>query len=78
MRLVIMVIFALSASGSSSLHYEKTKAGALHGKLIVQWIDHDTFIFAPDKEKPLTFVRNNNESITPERMGVVDKTAVAS
>lgn len=68
MRILILLIFAISTTGCASLHYQRTKPGELHGKLVVQWIDHDKFIFIPDDEKPLTFIRFNKKNITPQRM----------
>ncbi len=68
MRITILIVFTLLTTGCASLHYEKTMIGELHGKLIVQWIDHDKFIFVPDEEKPLTFIRHNQKRISPKRM----------
>ena len=48
--------------------YDRTDAGSLTGKLIVEWVDQDRFIFRPDAQNPLTFVRKNKEVIRPERM----------
>ena len=48
--------------------YSKTDTGELKGKIIVEWIDQDRFIFIPDPKKPLTFRRKNNEIIKPGRM----------
>jgi hypothetical protein len=59
---------ALAAAGCSSLHYDRVHSGDLHGRLVVQWVDHDKFIFVPDAEKPLTFTRHNQEVIAPGQM----------
>jgi hypothetical protein len=48
--------------------YDRTEAGSLKGKLIVEWIDQDRFIFVPDAQDPLTFVRKNNEVVRPQMM----------
>jgi hypothetical protein len=48
--------------------YDSFRAGTLSGKLIVQWIEPDKFIFLPDKDVPLTFVRSNGDKIVPGRM----------
>ena len=66
-RFVCLLLSGL-LSGCALLHYEQVKTGELGGKLLVQWIEPDKFILAPDKDKPLTFVRHNKESITPRRM----------
>lgn len=68
MRNLLLTMVILITSGCASVHYDRTKPGELHGKLIVQWIDHDEFIFLPDKDKPLTFTRHNKEKITPGSM----------
>lgn len=63
-----VVCLALLVGGCASLHYRETKAGVLKGKLIVQWIDHDKFLFLPDQDRPLSFVRHNGTAITPGHM----------
>lgn len=68
LRLVAVLVAALLSSGCSDWHYESTESGTLKGKLIVEWIDQDTFIFLPDAADPLTFVRSNKEVIRPQRM----------
>jgi Protein of unknown function (DUF1353) len=65
----VMLFFVIViTTGCSSLHYRQVVPGELHGKLIVQWIDHDKFIFLPDKDKPLSFTRANGENLIPGRM----------
>jgi hypothetical protein len=44
------------------------EVGQLQGKLTVQWIEPDVFLFIPDAAEPLTFVRKNGRRITPGRM----------
>jgi len=65
MRTIVTLVLALGLSGCASIHYAKTNPGELKGKLIVQWIEPDQFIFLPDKERPLTFTRHNKQTITP-------------
>jgi hypothetical protein len=48
--------------------YDAVPVGHLKGKLIVQWLEPDVFLFLPDQEKPLTFTRSNGETIQPGRM----------
>lgn len=52
----------------SSWFYDRTEVGSLKGRLVVEWIDQDKFIFLPDPQEPLTFVRKNKDVIRPERM----------
>ena len=68
LRRVAVLVMALFAAGCSDWHYESTDVGELKGKLIVEWIDQDTFLFLPDEAEPLTFVRSNKEVIKPQRM----------
>jgi hypothetical protein len=48
--------------------YEGLKSGALSGKVVVQWLEPDLFLFIPDKVAPLKFVRSNGEAIQPGTM----------
>jgi len=48
--------------------YDATDTGELKGKIIVEWLDPDRFIFEPDPNEPLTFRRKDNEVIQPQRM----------
>jgi hypothetical protein len=68
MRLIASILMATMLAGCSAIHYERTSPGELKGKLLVQWIGPDKFIFVPDKENPLTFKRHNNDQITPGTM----------
>jgi hypothetical protein len=49
-------------------NYERTPAGRLQGKLIVQWLEPNQFLFLPDSAQPLTFIRSNGDTIQPGRM----------
>ena len=60
---IVAVIFLLF--GCATHHYSVTKPGELKGKLKVEWIEPDKFIFRPDKDNPLTFTRYNNDTIKP-------------
>jgi hypothetical protein len=67
-----LVVVALSPSGCTDWfygrHYDATETGELKGKLVVEWIDQDKFLFLPDADNPLVFRRKNNEVIQPRRM----------
>lgn len=65
MQWLMVLVVALASSGCASWHYSRVQPGELHGKLVVQWIDPDQFIFLPDSEQPLTFTRYNAEVIAP-------------
>jgi len=49
-------------------HYDATEPGELKGRLVVEWIDQDKFLFLPDATNPLVFRRKNDEVIEPRRM----------
>ncbi len=68
LRFIVVLFVALLATGCSDWHYESTDSGELKGKLIVEWIDPDIFVFRPDAADPLTFVRSNKEVIRPQEM----------
>ena len=63
-----IIIITLLVSGCASQHYSKVKPGELKGKLLVQWYDYDEFIFIPDKDNPLRFIRNNKTEIIPGKI----------
>lgn len=48
--------------------YSSTPVGKLEGRLLVEWVEPDKFIFTPDAQRPLTFTRSNGVRIQPERM----------
>lgn len=62
------VLILLSHAGCASTAYDSVRPGRLEGKVIVQWIEPDKFIFLPDPKQPLTFTRSNGDEITPGRM----------
>jgi hypothetical protein len=73
MRLAIVAVAALAlpASCTELLYgraYDSTDTGQLKGKLIVEWVDQDKFIFVPDATNPLRFTRKDNSVIEPQRM----------
>jgi len=68
MRTLLFFFVALQISGCASLHFDSVAPGTLKGKLVVEWIEPDQFIFRPDTAKPLTFTRASGQSITPGEM----------
>lgn len=48
--------------------YSDVAQGELKGRLFVEWIDEDRFVFRPDAANPLTFTRGNREAIVPGLM----------
>jgi hypothetical protein len=65
---VSMLAGVVLLCGCSTLHYDRTQPGELKGKLTVEWVRPDEFVFRPDKHRPLTFIRRNKDVITPGLM----------
>lgn len=53
---------------TAQVGYAMTQPGSLKGKLTVEWIAADQFIFIADPENPLTFTRSDGVVIQPKRM----------
>jgi hypothetical protein len=72
LKSLVALAASLLASGcddiSTGWFYDRTQTGTLKGKLVVEWVDQDRFLFVPDTQDPLTFTRKNNEVLRPERM----------
>lgn len=69
MRLIsTLVALTLALGGCSDITWQRTATGQLKGKLVIEWINQDEFLFIPDPAQPLTFTRANNEVIKPEAM----------
>jgi len=72
MKLAAFVLVALLPSSCTDLlygrHYDQTDTGELKGRLVVEWVDQDKFIFLPDQQNPLKFTRKNKDVIEPQRM----------
>ena len=65
------ILFGCTAflqAGCASTPYGEVSTGKLEGKLIVQWLEPDIFLFLPDAQKPLRFTRSNGDVIQPGRM----------
>lgn len=48
--------------------WQTTSTGQLKGKLVIEWLNQDEFLFLPDPAQPLTFTRSNSEVIKPDAM----------
>ena len=64
----VLVSSCLLLSSCSQLHYSKTRTGEIKGRLIVEWMAPDRFLYIPDPSQPLTFTRSDKTAITPQRM----------
>ncbi|NOT70329.1 MAG: DUF1353 domain-containing protein [Hyphomicrobium sp.] len=73
MKLAVLALAALAlpAACTEALYgrvYDQTEAGQLKGRLVVEWIDQDKFVFTPDPANPLRYTRKNSDVIEPQRM----------
>jgi hypothetical protein len=66
MRALVLILVGGILGACSSLHYARVKEGTLEGRLVVEWIRPDRFIFRPDPDNPLRFVRSNGKVIQPQ------------
>lgn len=67
--LFVVLLAGLLLSGCAGWHYARVQPGDLKGRLLVEWIEPDLFIFTPDEAEPLRFVRQNSkEPIQPGKM----------
>jgi hypothetical protein len=64
---VLCASFLVSACATAG-DYESIPVGKLEGKLIVQWLEPDKFLFLPDEKKPLRFTRKDGTTVQPGRM----------
>ncbi len=63
--LVLLSIFALS-SCATSRSYNSVNVGEFDGKLRLQWIGPDRFVYIKDTNDPFRFTRADGEVIEPE------------
>lgn len=67
-RLVVGGLAALLLAGCGSVFYARTATGTFAGKLTVEWIAPNQFIYRPDKDAPLRFTRADGTVIQPQPM----------
>jgi len=65
---VATAVCSALASGCGEVLYAATKTGAFKGRLVVEWIQPDQFIYSPDPNTPLRFEIAGRAPIQPERM----------
>ena len=69
MRTMITILaLSFGLAGCSDITWQRTKPGQLKGKLVIEWINQDEFLFIPDPAQPLVFTRSNSEVIVPAAM----------
>jgi hypothetical protein len=68
LRFAIVVGMAFLSAGCATNHYRHTHTGQLSGRMLVEWMQPDRFLFIPDERRPLKFTRSDGTTIQPERM----------
>lgn len=66
--LLWITMLACFTSGCATAKYNRTPQGELGGRLTIEWIGADQFIYRPDAKKPFYFKRANGEVIQPKNM----------
>jgi hypothetical protein len=64
----IAVLAMLPLTGCANVFYAKTQTGAFSGKLTVEWIAPNQFIYRPDKDAPLVFTTPEGRRVQPQLM----------
>lgn len=59
---------ALAASSCAPLFYARTPTGKFEGKLYVEWIAPNQFVYRPDASSPLTYTTSAGRQIIPQLM----------
>jgi hypothetical protein len=62
------VALCLSLSGCSQLFYQRLPTGQFTGRLIIQWIEPNQFVYLPDPDKPLRYKISETRSLEPQKM----------
>ena len=68
LKICVMVLVSFFTSFAMADTYERLHSGTLKGKLLIQWLEPDVFLFIPDADNPLYFVRSDGTKIQPKRL----------
>jgi hypothetical protein len=64
----LVLCSALGLPGCANVFYSKTAVGSFAGKLTVEWVQPNFFIYRPDKDDPLRFTTPDGKIIQPQLM----------
>lgn len=67
-RTGVCLMLAIGLSGCAGLLYERLGTGTFTGRLDVEWIAPNQFIYRPSAERPLKFVTSAGRVIQPRAM----------
>lgn len=68
LRVMVIVFAAGLMTSCSSVFYAKTPTGRFSGKLYVEWIAPNQFIYRPDASDPLKYTTSSGQEIVPRLM----------
>lgn len=68
MPLLLSCLASISVCACSNVFYAKTSTGKFSGKLYVEWIAPNQFIYRPDSLNPLVYVTADGRRIQPQLM----------
>lgn len=68
LRVIAIVSAAVLVTSCGSVFYAKTPIGKFSGKLYVEWISPNQFIYRPDASDPLTYTTSSGIKIVPRLM----------
>ena len=63
---LFLSVFVTLLPGCASVKYAKVPKGEVGGRLTIEWVGPDKFIYRPDVQKPFYFKRANGEVIQPK------------
>jgi hypothetical protein len=64
----VLMVVVVAFPGCASIKYANVPKGEIGGRLTLEWIGADKFIYRPDAQEPFYFRRGNGELIQPKRM----------
>jgi hypothetical protein len=65
---ILLLLAVMLLSACASRKYNRTPKGEVGGRLTIEWIAADKFIYRPDAKRPFYFKRANGEVIQPKSM----------
>jgi hypothetical protein len=68
-RLIVVCLLPLwLLAGCATAKYNRVRTGEVGGRLTIEWIGADQFVYRPDSKRPFYFKRANGEVIQPQSM----------
>jgi hypothetical protein len=64
----LAVLAAMLCAGCAPVFYDRTKTGRFEGKLSLEWIEPNYFVYRPDAANPLVYTAADGSKVRPELM----------